>query len=240
MDYVNHYLYGTVAGCVGTMVSQPFFTLKTCLQNNELPNMKSRTYKQNFFWLYRGFTPAIIGYSIEKTLVFGTYNSTLSYCNLDRNNISHTGFAGAVSGMIASLSTTPFEQLTIDKQLPLDKQCLIKKYSPYHLYKGILPTMARESVGFCVYFSVYEYLSKKYNPEKVTYKTACIGTAAISSALVFFCPLDKIKTNIQSGKPVDIHNISTAYKGVHFALMRAIPFHVTCFIVFEFMQKINK
>lgn len=233
MDYLHYYINGTIAGCTGTIVSHPFFTLKTTLQNGMNLDMTSRNFFQNFKWLYKGFIPSFIGYGIEKTLIFGTYNTILSHFKLDRSNIIHSGFAGFSSGIIASLSITPFEQLTINKQLS------IKNHSIKHLYQGLKPTIARESVGFTIYFSVYEQLSKKYNQEKNVYKTIVNGTLAIISAWSIITPLDKIKTNIQSGVKVDVHNVLTAYKGFNFALMRAIPFHTTCFVVFEHLQKKN-
>ena len=230
-SYLAYYVCGTVAGTVGTLVSHPFFTIKTKLQNNEQIGFKHRRLAGNFKFLYTGFTRACIGYGIEKTLIFGSYNSIIEHCNLDRNKYSHSIFAGFSSGVIGALSIAPAEQLTIDKQRN------IKNYSLKHLYQGLIPTIARESVGFSIYFTVYDQLSKKFNPEKQTGKTMIVGTVAIVSAWSIICPFDKIKTNIQSNVKIDVHDIATAYKGFQFALMRAIPFHVTCFVVFEHMMK---
>ena len=230
MDYKKYYVYGTISGTMATCVSHPFFTLKTRLQNNE-PIKFSNNVIFNTRLLYSGFVRSCIGYSIEKALVFGTYNTIINKFNLDRHNIYHTGFSGFLSGIIASLSITPFEQLTIDKQRN------VKKYSLFHLYKGLVPTMARESVGFAIYFTIYDQLSKKINPHKEVNKTILSGCVAIIGAWAIITPLDKIKTNIQSNTKIDVHNLVTAYKGFQFALMRAIPFHVTCFVVFEYLQK---
>ena len=142
--------------------------------------------------------------------------------------------AGFLSGIFASLSITPFEQLTIDKQRN------VKIYSLIHLYKGLLPTMARESIGFAIYFTMYDQISKYINPNKEFHKTIFSGCLSIISAWAIITPIDKIKTNIQSNTKIDIHNLVSAYRGFQFALMRAIPFHVTCFLVFEHLQKQEK
>jgi hypothetical protein len=233
MDYKKYYIYGTLSGTVATCVSHPFFTLKNSLQNNEPIKFTGKFYFDTKL-LYSGFIRSCIGYSIEKSLVFGTYNTILSHFNLNRENIYHSALSGFLSGIIASLSITPFEQLTIDKQRN------IKLYTPVHLYKGLFPTMARESIGFAIYFTVYDQISAYINPHREVPKTIFTGCLAIISAWSIITPIDKIKTNIQSNTKIDIHNIVTAYKGFNFALMRAIPFHVTCFLVFEYLQKNNK
>ena len=98
--------------------------------------------------------------------------------------------------------------------------------------------MYRESIGFTIYFTVYDQLSKDLTNQK-TMNTIAIGTMAITSAWSIITPIDKIKTNIQSGVKIDVHNLVTSYKGFQFALMRTIPFHVTCFVVFEKLMKLN-
>lgn len=225
-NYYKYYINGMLSGCVATVISHPFFTIKTCLQNGQ-------PYQKNLKFLYRGFNRAFIGYGIEKTLVFGTYNSIITKMNFDHNNVLHSSMAGFLSGLVGSLSITVAEQLTIDKQRG------IRNYNLFHLYKGLIPTMYRESLGFTIYFTVYDQLSKKFNKSKKTMSTMLIGTLAITSAWSIITPIDKIKTNIQSGVKIDVHNLATAYKGFQFALMRAIPFHVTCFVVFEKLMKLD-
>ena len=229
----KYYMYGTVAGVIATTATHPFFTLKTYLQNNEYPPFTNK-FSHNFKLLYSGYVRSCIGYSIEKSLVFGTYNMIINKFNLERNNSFHTCTAGLLSGIFASFSITPFEQLTIDKQKN------IKNFSIIHLYKGLYPTLIRESVGFSIYFTVYDNISYIINPNKDMYKTICIGSLSIVSAWCIITPIDKIKTNIQSNTKIDIKNIISAYKGFKYALMRAVPFHVICFIVFEELQKIKK
>ena len=66
---------------------------------------------------------------------------------------SKAAFAAAFcSGVVAAFSITPAEQLVIDKQSG------VKIYNLKHLYKGIVPTIARESIGFAIHFTVYDPL----------------------------------------------------------------------------------
>jgi hypothetical protein len=221
---------GAVSGTMGTIVSHPFFVVKTKLQNGEKTSLFILL-KTDQRMLYSGFLRACIGLSIEKTLIFGSYNSTINHFNLNKDNYYHSMFAGFVSGTIGSFSIAPAEQLTIDKQQ--NRKC----YSTKHLYQGLFPTMMRESIGFAIYFTVYDQLSKRYNKDKKTLNTAMIAVPSIVSAWFVITPIDKIKTNVQSGKPIDIHNVFVAYRGFKYALMRAIPFHCTCLTVFEYTKK---
>lgn len=221
-DYIKYFLHGSIAGTTATIVSHPFWYLKCLAQNNE----RLDSYKN----LYKGFTRACIGYSIEKTLVFGTYNTIINKFKLNRNNAVHTFCAGAISGLVSSITVTPAEQLTIDKGRG------INNYSLKHLYKGIFPTMIRESLGFAIHFSIYDQLSKRYNVEKEVKKTILIGSVTVITTMFLIFGTDTIKTNIQSGKSIDF-NIRNMYKGFHYGLCRSLPFHTTCFVVFEYLQE---
>ena len=168
---------------------------------------------------------AMIGYSVEKMIVFGIYNS------LKQNDVN-SFLAGGISGFIAAFSITPAEQLTIDKQTG------IRNFNLNHLYKAVYPTIFRECIGFSVHFTVYDYLTKNFNNERNLLKTSLCGAFAVLIGWGTIIPIDRIKTQIQSGifdwKKYDF---KASYRGTHFALLRAIPFHVTCFLVMETLNK---
>jgi len=215
---MEYFGYGLIAGATATIISHPFDTCKTFIQGNE--RIDKNIYKK----IYRGITPAIIGYSIEKTFVFGIYSNIIN----DKTNYINTFNSGFITGGIISVTTTPAEQIKIDKQFIIKTE-----YKLTNLYKGIIPTFFREAIGFGIYFTTYEYLSNKYNKEKKIIKTGMIGACACFNAWMIIYPIDKIKTQIQSNKKIEILSIRQMYKGIHFGLLRAIPFHSTCFIVFE-------
>ena len=135
----------------------------------------------------------------------------------------------------ASFSITPVEQLTIDKQLG------VKKYNLKHLYQGWKPTVFRESLGFGIHFTAYEYLSNKFNSERDFTKTIVCGAGATITGWSTIVPIDRIKTKIQSGTfDHKTYDYKGSFKGFRFALMRAVPFHVTCFVIMEFLTKNSK
>ena len=143
--------------------------------------------------------------------------------------------SGIIAGVFASFSITPVEQLTIDKQLG------VKKYNLKHLYQGWRPTVFRESLGFGIHFTAYEYLSNKFNSERDFIKTIFFGAGATITGWSFITPLDRIKTKIQSGNfDHKTYDYRGSFKGFRFALMRAVPFHVICFLIMEFLTKNSK
>jgi H+/Cl- antiporter ClcA len=97
-DCLYYYVGGTLAGPVGTLISQPFDTCKIHLQTKRPLNILSRTFGENIVWVYRGTTPSIIGYGVEKSLVFGTYSAMCRVVQLDEHNGKNIFFAGLVAG----------------------------------------------------------------------------------------------------------------------------------------------
>jgi solute carrier family 25 carnitine/acylcarnitine transporter 20/29 len=239
---------GILAGIAGTFVSQPFDTCKVYKQKGIPINFNSRTLKQNILWAYRGGMPSFIGYGIEKALIFGTYKTTCCFFDLDDNNYVHSFSAGVVSGLVASMSITVMEQLKTDKQLRNKTQ-----YNFKHLYKGLKYTAMREGVGFGFYFTTYNQLSNRFNKfdtDSFGFKIAKSGAFGACSAFVAWIPIypiDLIKTRIQSGENFSkiyqefqqlskFNKFKFMYKGYHYGMMRAIPFHATCFIIFEILK----
>lgn len=218
IDYVENFIYGHIAGGTATLVSHPFFNMKNHLQNGLV---LGKEHYRNLKWLYGGMSRAIVGYGLEKMIVFGVYNS------LKKHDYNST-FSGMIAGMFASVSITPAEQLTIDKQLN------VRNFTLRHLYQGWVPTLFRESLGFAIHFTVYDYLTKKYNEEKSRTKTALCGAGAIIAGWGTITPIDRIKTKIQSGTfDYKTYDYRSSFSGFRFAIMRAVPFHVTCFLIME-------
>jgi hypothetical protein len=246
-DCLYFYAGGLMAGTAGTLVSQPFDTCKIYLQTGRKMNINSRTLIGNVAWAYKGVTPSIVGYSIEKCLVFGTYTTTHKYSKylFENNDSFRIPFSGFMAGCVASLSIAPFEQIKTDQQLGNKT-----KYNYSHLYKGLKYTTMRESIGFSIYFSVYDQLRKQFSSDKDEFylnlfKSGIYGALSAFIAWIPIYPIDMNKTRIQSGDKFDnfMHELKMQpnklkflYKGYHFAMMRAIPFHSTCFVCYELMK----
>ncbi len=230
MDYIK----GSLAGMFGVIISHPFDTIKSNIQNSRY------VHKYTPKILYKGLLSPLIGTSFEKGIVFGTY----SY--LKSNNIS-TPISGGIAGLIASFMITPYERLKIIKQ----NNVLINKINIKTLFSGLSFCILRDSPGFAIYFSNYEYLKYKLYESKNVPITKLgaflIGGSSGLLAWIFIYPQDKIKTILQSSKENKsfgeikdlIYNeckLKNAYKGFSYALYRAVPLHAGTFMMYEILR----
>jgi solute carrier family 25 carnitine/acylcarnitine transporter 20/29 len=233
---VKYYVYGTISGCTGVIISHPFDTIKTCIQENKVLNLSTKS-------LYKGLIPPLIGVGLEKAFVFGTYNSVIKIFNLQKDIHSHNFLAGLISGFSASLIVTPFERLKILKQTDQS----LKNLNIRNLYSGLSATFTREIPGFGIYFTVFNNNKKYYQPN--TFYDFVNGGITGIIAWIFIYPQDRIKTKIQINKEKHLSfkesfneiikegGIKQFYKGFPFALYRAVPLHAGTFCAFEYLNK---
>lgn len=219
---MENFVYGYVSGMAGILVSHPFDTIKTNIQEN-------KPISKNLRSLYRGLIPPLIGVGLEKAVVFGTYHNIIKY------NES-PALAGAVSGLAASVVVTPFERIKI--LIQTGQQIRLNS-----LMNGLSATWSREVPGFAIYFSVYEWLKSK-DTDFTPLKGFAYGMAAGTAAWTLIYPQDRIKTHIQANDNQSLRssikyliNNGNVYKGFHYALLRAIPLHATAFATMECCQK---
>jgi solute carrier family 25 carnitine/acylcarnitine transporter 20/29 len=219
---MENYVFGYISGMAGILVSHPFDTIKTNIQEN-------KQISKNLRVLYRGLIPPLIGVGLEKAVVFGVYHNTIQHT--DSPFVS-----GAMAGLAASVVVTPFERIKILIQTG-------QKIRFTGLFNGLSATWSREIPGFGIYFGIYEWLKAKDNNFKPIHGFL-YGMAAGTAAWTLIYPQDRIKTHIQSNDNLSIrtsiqHLIKNGniYKGFHFALLRAIPLHATAFATMEYCKK---
>ena len=231
------FIYGSVSGMFGVLISHPFDTMKTCIQSNKPIYIKN---------IYKGLIYPLIGTSIEKSIVFGCYATLNKYQhyvpqNKCEPNISQIAINGAITGFISSFIVTPYERLKILAQTG-------QKITYRGLYTGYAMCMTREIPGFAIYFSNYEYMKNRFYPDSKITKTGSFMIGGMSGmvAWIFIYPQDKIKTMLQSQTYSQNHmqissiiktlNFREAYRGFHFALFRAVPLHAGTFMMYEILS----
>ncbi|ARF08773.1 mitochondrial carrier protein [Catovirus CTV1] len=244
---VSYYLAGGLSGICGVLLSHPFDTIKTNFQSGK--PMKMQFNISTFKNLYKGITPPVIGVGIEKSIVFGTFETVKSMLNKHSEHFYTNTIAGAVSGLSASIIVTPYERIKILLQTNSLKH--IPK-NPKFYFQGLNATLTRETPGFAIYFSVYEYLKKKYytdtNDQINSIASFSFGGLAGLISWIFIYPQDRIKTILQSeiSNKLSFLQLTTEiykkqgfmsfYNGFHYALMRAIPLHAGTFMTMELLK----
>jgi hypothetical protein len=235
---IRNFGYGYMAGMAGIVASHPFDTIKTNIQKKQIVNYNIRN-------LYKGVAAPLFGVGLEKAIVFGTYEMSKKYTNSDF-------ISGGLAGLTASFVVTPFERIKILLQTNqnLEKQMLNRKF----LFQGLSATFYRETPGFAIYFSTYNYLKneiqKEIKKEEIhPLDSFFIGAFSGCASWMFIYPQDRIKTHLQACKERQIGfkeglkevlndgGYRGLYRGFHYALMRAIPLHATAFMTFELCKK---
>jgi len=243
----NDFIFGLLGGFTGTIISHPFDTIKTRIQSNSSKTIYEAIKKRK---LYSGIYPPLFGIMLEKSIVFGFYEKTKQYGFNDF-------ISGLVGGFISTIIVTPIDKLKINfqnSQININNlQNTLKLFNPINLYRGFTPTIFRETPGFGIYFSTYNYLTKNYNLEKSSGKTFLFGSFSGFTSWIFIYPSDLIKTNIQSETNKKslwetikyIYNggqnlnsgLINFYRGFNLAILRAIPLHGGVFLGYEFGKK---
>lgn len=241
LDY-NYFLHGAVSGMFGVILSHPFDTIKSNIQNNQ-----KIIYKVRF--LYNGITPALSGVGLEKAIVFGTFiNSKKLLSNKIKNENLQNAISGALSGLTASTIVTPVDRIKI----LLQNNKNIQSLKPSYLFNGLSATISREVPGFAIYFTTYHYLKQKFENKNSHLTKLCnsflFGGVSGAFSWIFIYPQDLVKTQLQSLEYsntkniksiiLDIYNkhgIKRFYKGFHLSLLRAIPLHAGTFFAMEFI-----
>ncbi|KAI0765591.1 mitochondrial carrier [Trametes elegans] len=230
---------GTVAGMAALTVGYPFDTVKVRFQNPQIASKYRSTLhafltivrEERIRGLYRGIAAPMVRWcSPLNGLVFSTYRSLLR-AQLDDENATPTlnqiNLAGAGSGVIAALITTPAELIKIHQQslvrsapsapLMRDRDVALHIWRHHGLrgfYRGITATALRD-VGYGAYFAAYEG-TLRYWPRTpsdaaddagavestlASHSLAALltagGMAGIAGWVVTF-PFDVVKTRMQS------------------------------------------
>jgi solute carrier family 25 carnitine/acylcarnitine transporter 20/29 len=234
---MDNFISGSIGGLMGVLISHPIDTIKTRIQLGSV-NISSAIKMKKF---YSGIKAPLIGIPLEKSIVFGFYNLTKEEAGL--NNF----WSGIIGGFMSTLIVTPVEYIKINLQ---NKNIInYKTLKLLTIYKGFIPTVCRETPGFGIYFTTYNYLNNNYNLNNSYIKNFCFGGLSGLGAWVFIYPADLVKTIKQNNNNNNFNNINIIkniytksgflgfYKGFHYAAARAIPLHAGVFFGFELTKK---
>ena len=235
---------GAVSGMVGTLLSYPCDTIKTCAQTKTLV-------KYTPAFLYnRGIMFPLVSVGIEKAGVFGIYNNlALRLKKYNLNPVLNDIICGAVAGVSVSFIVAPAECFKIRHQI---NQVNREMFKPKNLFHGLLPTFFRETLGFAIYFPAYNLIERNiYNDNITTHGAFLAGGFAGCLSWTCIYPPDMIKTKMQSGLSdsktflqigQDIYKIDGLkgfWKGAKYAYSRAFLLHGGAFATMELFKKHN-
>ena len=211
---MNEFFLGSIVGSVQVLVGYPLDTIKTNLQTNKLGNMKYSIPR-----LYKGFKYPLFGNAIINSFAFGTTN----YINSYANNYWVSGF---FAGTLSSIIINPIELYKVREQVLVN--------SPAHPFKGIVSTIARESIAMSIYFGSYHSFKKEYK-----YNPLLAGGLSGWLSWLFTYPIDVVKSRVQSDKCTTMmegFKQGKLWKGFGLCSLRGVLVNSVGFWIYDYLQ----
>ncbi|CAH6719042.1 mitochondrial ornithine transporter 1 [[Candida] jaroonii] len=224
---------------------------------------------------YQGLKAPLIGACLENAILFSSYNSCLEmFKTVDRDiGLRHKALSGAFAGFSVSFILTPIELVKCQLQVSnLATPGSVKKVgesattSTKNIYssmiwkiyqkdgvsgfwKGLSPTLLRETIGTMIWFTTYEVLSEYLDKKRPSELNSLVSgaLAGLTFNLSMF-PVDTIKSNIQTNDILD-HGTTNSfeiarkigirglYSGLTITLIRSLPANAMIFYSYELLKK---
>lgn len=272
---------GTMGGIAQVLVGQPFDTVKVRLQS--APDgtysgagdvIKKLLANEGIAGFYKGTLTPLIGVGACVSVQFSVNESMKRYYDKKTSGMPLTLAqffnCGAVAGFANGFLASPIEHVRIRLQIQTGATkafngpigCFKSIYATSGLagiYKGLGPTLFRESVGLGIYFTTYEALiSRELASTSLSradvpgWKLCMFGGLSGYTLWIGIYPVDVIKSKLQTdslSKPSyrnsldvvkDVHKksgIRGFYKGFLPTILRAAPANGATFAVFELTMR---
>ncbi|WPK24719.1 hypothetical protein PUMCH_002003 [Australozyma saopauloensis] len=273
---------GTMGGIAQVLVGQPFDTVKVRLQSAPEGTysgagdvIKKLLANEGVGGFYKGTLTPLIGVGACVSVQFSVNESMKRYYDQKTGGkpLSLLQFfnCGAVAGFANGFLASPIEHIRIRLQTQTGATkaftgpigCFKSIYASSGLagiYKGLLPTLFRESVGLGIYFATYEALIArelaKTGLSRVDvpgWKLCMFGGLSGYTLWIGIYPVDVLKSKLQTDsltKPSYRGSIDVArdiflkagirgfYKGFLPTILRAAPANGATFAVFELTMRL--
>eukprot|EP01096_Ripella_sp_DP13-Kostka_P014888 TRINITY_DN6825_c0_g1_i2.p2 TRINITY_DN6825_c0_g1~~TRINITY_DN6825_c0_g1_i2.p2 ORF type:complete len:332 (-),score=95.78 TRINITY_DN6825_c0_g1_i2:106-981(-) len=232
MEAVKEVVAGTAGGLAVCFVGHPFDTLKVRLQTQPAPpnhlysglmDCVAKTVKwEGVGGLYKGVASPAVGQMFFRASLFSTFAATKTAFTPYVNDPVKVGFmAGAVTGGVVALVESPIDlfksqvqyQIVKQRQSP-DTPLLFRNvfqcasYIWRHgslpgVYQGLMPTMVRDSIGYCAFFGVNQMVKDVFDAAHPGQQSSILRSLAAGSigGLIFWLavyPIDVIKSAMQT------------------------------------------
>ena len=256
---------GALAGVSRALVGQPFDTVKVKMQTHSdlyrgsFDCLKAVLNTEGVRGLYRGVGAPLAGNVVTSSVQFSVYNEMRHY--------QDAWVSGAVAGAVSSLVTSPVEFIRIKMQLASKLEhgkqyrsiihCgmdIVSKAgnNPLALFRGLGITIARESIGYAAFFSMYHHVGSITGVKVVDdiSRGVLCGVALWGSMY----PIDVVKSRIQ-GASLEVEHHGSLWhardiyrslgwrgflKGFDITMIRALPVNVAIVMTVETFHTLIK
>lgn len=278
---------GTVGGVAQVLVGQPFDTTKVRIQSSATPGtspievIRSLLRNEGPLAFYKGTLLPLIGIGACVSIQFSVNESMkrfFTYVNDGPNRMNSLQFlvAGGAGGFANGFLASPIEHVRIRLQIqtgaqtggspmyrgPLD--VLKHIYSvggTSAIFRGLVPTLMRESLGIGVYFMTFEALVQntmhRHNisrKEVESWKLCLFGGLAGYAMWITVYPIDVVKSKLQTDVlgawkySSSCHVVKSIlasplgwrgfFVGFSPTILRAAPANAATFVAFEWTMRL--
>jgi solute carrier family 25 citrate transporter 1 len=254
---------GAIAGLCDAVVTCPLDVIKTRQQVSRVPLSTTEAARQllssgGLRGLWRGVTPLAFGRVPEKAVSFMAFEQAklaLAAGPGTSAALHHTIIAGICAGIAeAVFVVTPMELFKVRLQTCTDSTSLsgqihaiIRDEGPLALYRGLLPTLLRQTSNQATRFAVYgaSLDALRGDGPAAAPQIVVAGMAAGAASVAVNNGVDVVKTRVQSQPHVHHSSwrcaVSIAqregvrgfYKGAGIRLARVVPGQAITFLAFE-------
>ncbi|KAL7317247.1 S-adenosylmethionine transporter [Mucor circinelloides] len=196
---------GAMAGTIVDSVLFPLDTIKTRLQAQA-----GFAVSGGFRGVYSGLLSAFVGSAPNAALFFVTYEAIKRLLGASSDGSSQSPFifmtaatCGEISACTVRVPTEVIKQRMQINQFSTTMgavSSVLKTEGLLGLYRGFLPTVAREIPFTCIQFPLYEFFKSKYGQYKgervEPMEAAVMGSLAGGIGAAITTPLDVCKTRI--------------------------------------------
>lgn len=270
---VKDLVAGTMGGVAQVLVGQPFDTVKVRLQlapegtyNGAMDVIKKLLSTEGPAGFYKGTLTPLIGVGACVSVQFSVNEGMKRHYNTALGGkpllLAQYFNCGAAAGFANGFLTGPIEHIRIRLQTqtgavkqfngPVD--CAKKLFQAggiSAIYKGLGPTLVRESAGLGIYFATYEALINRQSVKREdipAWKLCTFGGLLGYALWIAIYPIDVIKSKMQTDSItlpkysnsfavvrdlMRTRGIAGFYKGFVPTILRAAPANGATFAVFE-------
>ncbi|CAI2377180.1 unnamed protein product [Moneuplotes crassus] len=255
---------GVVSGSIGVFVGHPLDTLRIRMQlSNPKPILELATetcVKEGVRGLYKGAVAPVIGRAPISGVTMAANDyclRTMNYFNINEN--LKATIAGVVSGIVSSPICCPIEHIKIKKQAyssgNISYSSIARAEGLSGLFRGLIPTLAREVPSCGVYFASYGYFKRVLKVDQMgqndqSMKSLYIflsGGLAGQLSWIACYPIDLVKSVMQNNSEYSSmmctyrhllaqNGYKIFFKGLSICLVRAFPVNGITLLLYEWMK----
>ncbi|CAI2377181.1 unnamed protein product [Moneuplotes crassus] len=255
---------GVVSGSIGVFIGHPLDTLRIRMQlSNPKPMLELATetcVKEGVRGLYKGAVAPVIGRAPISGVTMAANDYCLrmmNYFNINEN--LKATIAGVVSGIVSSPICCPIEHIKIKKQAyssgNISYSSIARAEGLSGLFRGLIPTLAREVPSCGVYFASYGYFKRVLKVDQMgqndqSMKSLYIflsGGLAGQLSWIACYPIDLVKSVMQNNSEYSSmmctyrhllaqNGYKIFFKGLGICLVRAFPVNGITLLLYEWMK----